>query len=259
MVARAAPRRGRGSCIDYHEITRVHAPQRAEGRGRTSLARWDTPFGLSILANSARTRALFAFTTPVATRFLGLRLETPRDADLARDLLDRAVTIADVDLDLAAGPVEGVQLGAAAARTFLGELDRRDPQARQRLYLSDARGAAIVVDPDRLVIGERVFDLASPVEWRVFTFQEGDAGAATLYQATSVRQGTNDAVLVCGAPAELASWGLGRAPDPPPARETRVAINRLFMTPLRAALERAPRITRPGAPPSRKRGRPAET
>ncbi len=248
--------------MDDREITRVWSPGRAEGSARTCLARWDAPFGLSVLANSSRTRALLAFTTPSATRFLGLRLESPRDADLARELLERATTVADVDLDLATGHAAQVQLGANAARAFLTELDRRDPQALQRLYLSDARGGSVVVEQGRLVIGDRTFDLAAPVEWRVFTFQDGDAGitgASALYQATSVRQGASDAVLVCRAPAELGSWSVGRTPDAPPPRETRVAVDRLFMTPLRAFLEQAPRISRPGAPPTRNRGKTVQT
>jgi hypothetical protein len=243
--------------LDDKEITRVWSPGRSEGNGRTSLARWDAPFGLSILANASRTRVLLAFTTPAATRFLGLRLESPRDADVARDLLERATTVADVDLDLAGG--DDAQLGATAARSLLCELDRRDPTALSRLYLVDARGAAVVVERDRLVLGDRTFDLAAPVEWRVFTFLDGDPSASALYQATSVRQGANDAVLVCRAPAELGSWSVGKAPDVPPPREVRVAIDRLFMTPLRAMLEQAPRVSRPGPPPSRNRGRTAQT
>jgi hypothetical protein len=245
--------------IDDEQIARLRPPTRSDPRGRTSLARWDAPFGVSVLANTARDRALLAFTTPSATRFLGLELETIRDADLARHLLDRAVTVPDADLELAVGPAPDVLLGASAARTFLEELEARGPESLRRLYLSDARGGAIAVEQDTLAIGNGTFDLAAPVEWRVFTFQEGDPGVAALYQATSIRQGAFEVVLVCRAPEELASWSVGRPSDAPPPRETRVAIDRLFMTPLRAVLEQAPRLSRPGAPPSRDRGRAAET
>ena len=239
--------------VDDDEISRVQSSTRAEGRGRTSLARWDAPFGLSILANAARSRVLFAFTTPAAIRFLRLRVDTARDADVARDLLDRAITVGDVELELATAGAREAQLGAAAARTFVEELDRRDPHARSRLYLSDARGTAIAVEPDRLTIGERTFDLASPVEWRIFTFQETevvDRLAAALYQATAIRQGATEVVLVCRAGAEAAAWSTRRS-DVPPAKEARVAIDGLFMTPLRAVLEHVPRVSRPGAPSSR--------
>ena len=105
------------------------------------------------------------------------------------------------------------------------------------------------------MIGENTFDLASPIEWRVFTFNEGEPGIATLYQATAVRQGASEAILVCRAPEDVAAWSVGRGPDAPPAREARVAIDRLFMTPLRAVLEQAPRLSRSGGPASRHRGR----
>jgi hypothetical protein len=34
--------------------------------------------------------------------------------------------------------------------------------------------------------------------------------------------------------------------DAPPPRDLRVAVDRLFMLPLRRALDRAPRVSRPG-------------
>jgi hypothetical protein len=245
--------------IDDAGIVRVRSTTRTGPKGRTSLARWNEPFGVSVLASAASTRALLAFTTPSATRFLELRLGTPKDRDVARHLLERAVTVSDADLELAAGPTLDLLLGASAARALVAELERRDPQTLQRLYLSDAHGTPIVVERDQLAIGEKLFDLTSRVDWRVFTFQEGDAGGATLYQATTVRQGPHEVVLVCRAHAEHASWSVGRASDAPPAREARVAIDRLFMTPLRAVLEQAPRISRSDATPSRARGRFAQT
>lgn len=245
--------------IDDEQIARVRPMTRSDPRAGTPLARWAEPFGVSVLANMARSRAVLAFTTPSATRFLALELLTAKDADLARDLLERAVTVPDADLDAPIGPAPDVLLGAAAARGLLEELNARGPEALRRLYLSDARGGVIAVEQDTVVIGDATFDLASPVEWRVFSFQEGEPGVAALYQATSIRQGAFEAVLVCRAPEELASWSEGRGSDVPPPRETRVAIDRLFMTPLRAVLEQAPRLSRPGTPPSRDRDRSAQT
>jgi hypothetical protein len=245
--------------IDDEQIARIRPMSRTDPRAGTALARWGEPFGVSVLANMARSRALLAFTTPSATRFLALELVTAKDADLARDLLERAVTVPDADLDAPIGPAPDVLLGAAAARGLLEELIARGPEALRRLYLSDARGGAIAVEQDSVVIGDTTIDLALPVEWRVFSFQEGEPGVAALYQATSIRQGTFEAVLVCRAPEELASWNEGRGMSPAPPRETRVAIDRLFMTPLRAVLEQAPRLSRPGSPPSRDRDRSAQT
>jgi len=68
---------------------------------------------------------------------------------------------------------------------------------------------------------------------------------AAVYQATWVRQG--DAELVLVAPA---SGDLGGA-DEPPSRDLRLAVDRVFMGPLRRALERAPRASRPTFPASR--------
>ena len=221
---------------------------RLDVKGRTPVARWGDPFGLAVLANTARSRALLAFTTPAATRFLRLRLESAKDSDAARELMSRAITVPDADLELAA-PTSDLFLGAGSARVLLEELSRRDEQALRRIYLSDARGVAIALDGDSLEIDGYPFDLSGPVDWRVFTFHEGDASVLTLYQATAIRQGSKEVTLVCRAPAELASWAVGRAADAPPPRETRVAIDRLFMTPLRAALERAPRVSRAGQPP----------
>jgi len=240
--------------IDDEEIARAHRGLRSERGPRTPLARWDAPFGVSVLANAARTRVILAFTTRTATRFLGLRVETQGDADVARDLLERAITVGDLDLEIAVGAGGDVELGAVAARAFLTELDRRDPQAIHRIYLTDARGLEIAVERERLVIGDRTIDLNAPVDWRVFTFHEGDPQVESLYQATSIRQGAVEAVLVCRAPSDVASWGGGRT-DPPPARESRVAVDGLFMTPLRARLAEAPRVSRPPTPPSRERGR----
>jgi hypothetical protein len=231
---------------------------REDDKARTRLARWGEPFGLSVLSNTARSKALLAFTTPTATRFLGLCLDSARDADAARDLMARAITVPDADLELAAPATDDVRLGAGSAHVLLEELTRRDAEVTQRIYLSDARGMAIALEGDTLSLGGQTFDLSATLDWRVFTFHEGDPGVLTLYQATAIKQGAKELCLVCRAPAELASWAVGRAADAPPPRETRVAIDRLFMTPLRAALERAPRVSRSGQAP-RSRGKSVQT
>ena len=71
------------------------------------------------------------------------------------------------------------------------------------------------------------------------------------YQATWVRQGTTELVFVCPLPSDASALGLGRSSNHPPAREHCVAVDRLFMLPLRKAVEAAPRISRAGAPPRR--------
>jgi hypothetical protein len=243
--------------VDDEEVARLRASSLPGARGKTTLARWDAPFGMSVLATAARDRALCVFTTEAATRFVALSVESPRDADVARDLLEHAVTVPDTDL--APLTADGMVLEAPSARALFEEVRRRQPQALSRFYLSDASGAAIAATPGRLSFGDKAFDLTMPVEWRVFTFHEGEPGAASLYQATSIRQAGNEVTIVCRAPADLTTWSLGRVSDAPPDRASRVAIDSLFMTPLRAVLEQAPRVPRQGTPPSRSRGRAIET
>ncbi|MGH7297491.1 MAG: hypothetical protein ACRELB_21320, partial [Polyangiaceae bacterium] len=104
----------------------------------------------------------------------------------------------------------------------------------------------VVLDRAELRVGARRIDLTSPVEWRAFVFQELGAHAASVCQAVWMRQGEGDVVLVApladGAPPVQATMA-----EPPP-RELRRAVDRLFMAPLRRALERAPRVSRsPGS------------
>jgi hypothetical protein len=213
------------------------------------IARWDEPFGVTVLANAARSRALFAFTSRARTRFVAVRVETPADADAAREVFEGAVSVTDPDLDVTLGTSGGSCLSGAAAATLLAELRKRAPAAVGRIYLFDSSGGSVALEGQELRVRDKVIDLMDALEWRSFTFHETGTSAITLYQATWARQGATELVLVCPIPAELSSWGLGRSPDPPPAREQRVAVDRLFMIPLRSALERAPRLSRAGAPP----------
>jgi hypothetical protein len=137
--------------------------------------------------------------------------------------------------------------------------------------LSDARGAPLLVDGHELRIGERRFDLSLPLEWRAFVFQEPFGQAVAVYQATWIRQGAGEVVLVSLLPSlaptgsgEIRSTGIAEldraairdlrlmqaTPDEPPPTEQRVAVDRLFMLPLRIALDKAPR---PSQQPSRAR------
>jgi hypothetical protein len=95
-------------------------------------------------------------------------------------------------------------------------------------------------------------------------------GGVMVYQATWVRQGMSEAVLVSLIPSvssvsvppsppagevpEVASAVLRdlrlmqATPEPPPPTELRVAIERMFMLRLRAALDRAPRASHKDIP-----------
>jgi hypothetical protein len=246
---RSAPRRhGASIAVDDQGIWRLGS----EGEAAT-IARWDETFGLTVLANPSLSRAVLAFTSAERTRLVAVRIESGADTER---LLHQAVPVTDADLDDAlAGPRHGCLSGKSAARLF-GEVSKRAQAAVGSLYLFDASGAKVTLEGDLLGALEKIIDLSDPVEWRSFTFHEAGASgsammALTFYQATWVRQGANELFLVCPIPAEASSLGLGRPSDPPPDRENRVAVDRLFMIPLRKALEGAPRISRVGLPARR--------
>ena len=231
------------------------------------LARFDAPFGLTLLASQAKRRALLAFTTPAATRFVGVRLEGPAAAILLED----ASIVADGDA-LAAHASDEHTISADSALALLRHAGQHAPAARQRLFLSGTRGERIVLDGAQLRIeagpSSRFFDLESPVEWRGFLFHEALGAAASIYQATWVRQGSSELVFVAPMPTELllgarrAAGTARRAPDPqvlgpsedePPPGNLRTGIERVFMLPVREALARAPR---PSRAPRRKTSSP---
>jgi hypothetical protein len=244
--------RGASIAIDARGIFRLGGDNET-----ATIARWDEPFGLTLLANPSRTRAVFAFTSAERTRLVPIG-----GAESDSRWLERAVTVTDADLDDALhGPSHGFLSGRSGARLFT-EVETRAAAAIDRLYLFDASGAKVVLEGDKLGAHDKVIDLAEPVEWRSFTFHEAgvmmsapggatEAAAVVVYQATWIRQGTTELVLVCPIPADASSLGLGRSSNHPPARENRVAVDRLFMLPLRKAVEGAPRIARAGAPPRR--------
>jgi hypothetical protein len=227
--------------------------------GEAPLVGWNAPFGVTVLASADRARLVLALTSAAVTRLLAVRVLDAGDAAEAPTLFERAVTAADGDLRAD----EGAALCAADAERLLAALARRSPGALDRLFLSDASGEAVVLDRGELRIGSRRIDLAAPLEWRGFVFQELGAHAASVCQATWVRQGEGEVVLV--APVLDGETSLRSAPDArllqvaqgePPPRELRRAIDRMFMLPLRRALDRAPRIARaPSHPAIRPEGR----
>ena len=278
LALRPRPKRQpkRWVTVEPTRVTRLD-----EEEGETELASFDAPFGLTVLANQARTRALLAFTARERTRYVRVRIRGPEDAARARDLLARASTVTEADVLLGAGD-EGDALSAAAAARFVELIAARAPGALDRCFLTDAQGAEVTLDGDMLRLGERVVDLRAPLEWRGFMFHESLGQMTTIYQATWLRQAQTEAVLVSPLPTEVTSWMVGRAPrqvgsitrdaimqralvrdmrlmhsvpDAPPPRDQRVAIERLFMLPLRQALDRAPRAVRASAPPTLPPGR----
>jgi hypothetical protein len=269
LVHQASSRKGRPAkawlVVDDHGVHRGDgsAPQ-------ITLAEWREPLGATILASADRTRFLLALTTERATRFVSVRVASGEDIARAPTLIERATTTPDSDLRTD----DESALTSADAERLLDVLARRAPWSLDRLYLSDADGEALVLDRTELRLGPRRIDLESPLEWRAFLFQEVGAQTASVCQATWVRQGdvevflvapmaadgtwlpdSDDAALRMASDTGAVQRSLARdlrrdlhlmqatVTDPPP-RELRRAIDRLFMLPLRRALDRAPRISR---------------
>src|SRR5262252_1337386 len=237
------------------------------------------PFGLTLLGNGARDRVVLAVTTAERALYVGAQVE-PDDRSAHRTLLSWACTVPDDDAVLDATGPDGASLTLPLADLdeLIQTLLAVDRAALDRCYLSDARGAPVVLDEHELRLGRKAFDLRAPLEWRATLFQEafapilrtGDRDPAQstgkgilVYQATWVRQGSSEAVLVsvlsslphfagstlpsAGEPPEIASAVMRdlrlmqASADAPPPDELRVAIEHMFMPRLRAALDRAPR------------------
>jgi hypothetical protein len=252
--------------IGAHGVDRVIAGK------RDRVANLAEPFGVTVLTSQASQRALLAVTTPTATRFIGVRLEGSLDREAATLLLERASIVADGDA-LAAHASDAETLSAKDAVAFLRIVRERAPGALERLYLSGTRGERITLDGTELRVDtadrSRLFDLEMPVEWRGFLFHEALGAAASIYQATWIRQGSSELVFVAPMPTELLLAApksnppkrlaqqqklLTPTPDEPPPGDLRTGIERVFMLPVREALSRAPRPSR--APATRRASSP---
>lgn len=248
---------------------------------RTLVVKLDGPFGITLLANRARTRASLIITAPDGSFFVGAVLGD-QDHDLRHRILAHASLVASDEGALDPGAPDGLPF-AVSGETFARLYQRLvdiEPLASERLFTSDARGNQVIVDGRVMSIGKQVFDLASPLEWRSLLFREMFFGGLSVFQATQVRQAENEVVFVSMLPALSVPSAQGDSPaDPdferfvardirllnavledPPSAALRVAIDRVFMLPLRAALDRAPvRVSAipgdlAGAPPSTRRG-----
>jgi hypothetical protein len=239
---------------------------------KTTLVAWGESFGFTVLASSDRAILLLALTSARATRYLAARVLDAEDAAAAPNVLERATTASTSDLR--AG--DDSALSAADAERLLKEVARRSPASLDRMVLSDAAGQPVTLDRGELRVGARRIDLTTPLEWRASLYQERGAHAASVCQATWIHQGDTEVVLVAPLPADgawmgdadmaLRAAGVGAAvkrsvardlrliqasAGEPPPRDVRHAIDRVFMLPLRRALDLAPRASRAAAPPSR--------
>ena len=254
--------RGRAAAlleVDTMELRRVDPRGPASPR---TLMRWDEATGITVLSNCVRSRVLLAFTSRPETRYVPVRMSGAGERAFSW-LGTRAVSVADADLS---GDADDAQLSAVDAVALLELCEARSPGILGRVYLTSAQGDPVELEPSALTIGRHVFDLAAPLDWRATTFHESLGPLTTVYQATDISQGAARVVLVAQRPGELSMGGdlaeatrrdpalreavmadlklIQAVPDKPPPVEHRIAIDRLFVVPLRRALDRAPKARR---------------
>lgn len=224
----------------------------------------DQPFGLTLIKSLDRDRIVAVWSFPEGLFYVGTSLDKAARKSLG-PIVDRAFTVLGDDAAFEAIGPDGqpLELAPADFATLILATEELDPLCLRRLVLSDARGAPFRLDEHELVVGGRKFDLEAPLEWRSFVFQEALGQCVTVYQGTSIRQGGRETVLVSLLPsfvpfevrdsgqfdrAMLRDLRLVQAihEDPPP-RDARVAIDRLFVLPVRSALDTAPRASRRSA------------
>jgi hypothetical protein len=265
------------------------APGRHRDHGRMVQERlidFSGSFGMTLLSDPIRHRLVLAVTATGRAVYFSARVNAD-ERHAYRNLLSNASTVSDDDAVLDAMGPDGasLELKVRDMSTLVSTLLKADGAALDRCFLSDTHGVPVVLDNHELQIGRKGFDLRAPLEWRAMLFQEPfgtvmtvsdreqsstPPGGVMVYQATWVRQGLSEAVLVSLIPSvssvsvppsppagevpEVASAVLRdlrlmqATPEPPPPSELRVAIERMFMLRLRAALDRAPRASHKDIP-----------
>ncbi len=223
-------------------------------------------FGLTLLSSGARDRLVAVITSEAGTMLFGTEVSLAERATLG-NLFLRSTVLGNDDEALAAIAPDGgpTELSPAVFARLVAELAERDASCFDRILLSDQHGAPLVLDGQRLFVKDHTFDLSRPLEWRSILFQESFGSAVTLYQGTWVRQSGVEVVLVSLLGSALFDAQATEDPrigDPdldvrairdqrlrqatasdPPPREQRAALEGMFVVPLRAALDQAPRAS----------------
>lgn len=226
-------------------------------------------FGVTMLANRSRTRAALAMTSPQLSFYVGAKIQGDEILRY-REALATAFTVASDERALDPAGPDGLplQLSGEALVRLYEELQRVDSGCTRRFFLTDVRGDAVTLDERVLSAGSSSFDLEAKLDWKGLIFQEESFAGVMIYQGTQVRQGAHNLVFVSLMPAlsspedpgdfaprdTILEYGTQRdllllrnVSGKPPAQERRVAIDRVFMLPLRAALLDAPRSRNVGA------------
>jgi hypothetical protein len=247
----------RGLELDVERLA-FHAGAAPSG----TLLVFDAPFGVTLLSTPRRDRMIALLSSASGTFYVGAAFDAASRRAFA-PLLDRAHTIVGEDAGLEAIGPDGEPLVLAPddLAALLDALVEQSSSCLERFVLTDARGASLTLDSRHLCVGDCAVDLDAPLEWKPIVFQEAFGQAIAVYQGTWIRQSGAEVVLVSllpplgpapGLDLDLGSLDRGvlrdlrlmqASPEPPPPNEQRVAIDRLFMLPVRSALDRAPRAS----------------
>lgn len=245
--------------LDRRELVYVDGPS------RTQILALDRRFGVTVLTSPSRSELVVAITHRDGVEYLAGR--DPSGGQHVA-LLARAITTPDNDLPV--GDRVPVFRDGDRLLDLVAALEARAPGALDRVFLSDAGMADVVLDGRKLRAGQLDFDLHSPLSWRAYSFQEGSSFASHSFQATQIRQDEREIVLVALSPTgelatpslispvpgrtgPLASEAIQRSlardlrlahclADLPPPRAQRIAMDRLFVPRIRQALDLAPGI-----------------
>ena len=229
-----------------------------EGLGReragevTRFTEWGAQFGVAVLSNESRDLGVLAITTKAATRYVPVRVTSDDDRAVADALFVRPAALTDVDVRHVTRDDAGALSAEGLADAPRGAIRvRGDPSALDRIVLSDPRGALVVLEGDELRAGDRVIDLSRPSSGARSSLRGGDrhrslgdsghVGPAGGSRGRARRRRRVRATRPRGA-------RVPRTSTRRPHIELRMAIERLFMAPLRHALDRAPRVSRAPAP-----------
>ena len=222
---------------------------REDAVSATLLCEWGIPFGVSWLVGKD---AMLAFTTSREVRCLRVRL-----VGASMNAIEQVKRVASPMTDSGFEVLsEAASLDAEDALEVVRYCEEISPRSSSRVLASGLRGERVLLDGTNLVVryggaevNDRSFDLSLPIEWRSSTFHEVGGASSMLFSALAVKQQGAEVIFVSPAQGDLHPQGTA-VDERPPARESRVAIDALLLSPIRRALARAPRIRRssPSAP-----------
>ncbi len=199
------------------------------GASRRILS-FDEPFGVAVMLGESGTAAWLGLSTGDRTSLLKVGLSTKKHGVAAGgtlSIVSRAICTVPDSFDGAA-PL----LDEASAARFLALLEERSTTAFGRLLLTGTAGERIVLDGDTLHVQDARIRLDGPFECTTFAFYERIGRVDGIYEATWIKQGSQEVVLVSSVGGE----GGSPIKSPPPVA-LRHAVDRAFFPPLRSVLD----------------------